>query len=232
MNSGNSGIAYSLVRSRRKTIAIHITKDAAVQVRAPLKTPKSDIDRFVESKAQWVRTHLKNASMRLDAKATFALDYGSKIMLLGKEYPIAAVTGRSVRFDGTGVFIPPGLSSDEIKRAVVLLYKAIAKQTLSARAGRFAGLMGVAPAGIKITGAKTRWGSCSGKNSINFSWRLIMADEDVVDYVVVHELAHILEHNHGALFWGIVEVVLPDYIDRRRKLKSKQKKLALENWDV
>ena len=92
-------------------------------------------------------------------------------------------------------------------------------------------VMGVAPTGIKITGAKTRWGSCSSKNSINFSWRLVMADDEIIDYVIVHELAHIKELNHSPRFWAVVEGTLPDYKSRRSRLKLLQKKLAAEDWE-
>jgi len=222
---------YTLVRSRRKTVALHITKDAALEVRAPLKTKKTDIDRFVASKADWILTHLEKASSRLAERADFTLNYGSRVILFGDEYPIAAGQGRGVRFDGFYVYVPPGLDAVQIKRAVIRLYRTIARESLNEGAGHFAGLMGVVPAGIKITGAKTRWGSCSGKNSINFSWRLVMADEDVVDYVVIHELAHIREHNHSPRFWAIVEAILPDYKARKRKLRLLQKRLAVEDWD-
>ena len=224
-------LQYKLVQSRRRTVAIHITKDAAVEVRAPLKMQNADIDRFVASKEQWIRAHLEMASARSAACTAFTLDYGDQITLFGQAYPVAAGKGRAVSFDGTTVFVPPDLDPAEIKRAVIRLYRAIAKHTLHKRNEHFAELMGVQPAGIKITGAKTRWGSCSGKNSINFSWRLVMADEDVIDYVVTHELAHIREHNHSPRFWATVEGVLPDYKARHKKLKLLQKKLAFEDWD-
>lgn len=223
-------LRYTLVRSSRKTVALHITKDAALEVRAPLKMKEADIDRFVDSKENWIRAHLEKAYARSIERADFSLDYGSRITLLGDEFPIAAGQGRSVRFNGTNVFVPPNLDPTQIKRAVVRLYRAIARDTLSERAEHFAGLMGVVPSGVRINGAKTRWGSCSGKNSINFSWRLVMADEDVVDYVVVHELAHISEHNHSPRFWSVVEGILPDYKARKWKLKKLQEKLAVEDW--
>ena len=90
--------------------------------------------------------------------------------------------------------------------------------------------MSVTPSAVRINGAKTRWGSCSGKKSINFSWRLIMASDDVIDYVVVHELAHLLELNHSARFWAVVEKILPDCRERRKQLRELQKRLATEDW--
>lgn len=107
----------------------------------------------------------------------------------------------------------------------------LAKRDLTNIVFDFAKQMNVMPSAIKINGAKTRWGSCSSKKSLNFSSRLVMAKDDVVDYVVIHELAHITEMNHSSRFWAIVEGILPDYKERQARLKALQKKLSLEDWD-
>jgi len=166
---------YTLIRSKRKTIAIYVR--GGVEVRAPLRTPKSEIDRFVASKATWI------------------------------EKKLAEYAERSEQCER--------LDAESIEK-----YRKLAKRDLTGRALRFAKLMSVTPAAIKINGAKTRWGSCSAKKNINFSWRLIMTGDDVIDYVVVHELAHLTEMNHSKRFWAIVEGVLPDYRERRARLNE------------
>ena len=115
--------------------------------------------------------------------------------------------------------------------AVEARCRALAKEILPAKVAKYAGLMGVAPALVKVSGAKARWGSCSAKGNLNFSWRLMLAGEDAIDYVVVHELAHLLEMNHGARFWAVVERALPDYAIRRKQLRLLQRKLSEENWE-
>lgn len=95
-----------------------------------------------------------------------------------------------------------------------------AKEILPERVRLYGERMGLTPAGIRITGAKTRFGSCSGKNSLNFSWRLMACPMEAVDYVVVHELAHIRHKNHGREFYRLIESVLPDYKDRQKILKD------------
>ena len=97
-----------------------------------------------------------------------------------------------------------------------------AKEIIPARVAYYSRIMNVTPTAVKIGGAKTRWGSCSGKNSLNFSWRLMLTNDDAIDYVVVHELAHILEHNHSKRFWAVVENVMPDYRERRKGLKGSE----------
>jgi predicted metal-dependent hydrolase len=111
------------------------------------------------------------------------------------------------------------------ERIVVL--KRQAAELLSGRVTYYAGIMGVRPAGVKITSARTRWGSCSGKNGLNFSFLLMLVPPSAIDYVVVHELAHIRVKNHGAGFYREVERYLPDYRQRIALLKQAQRDLGL-----
>lgn len=223
-------LSYRLIRSRRKTAAIHITKDAAVEVRAPLKMPKAYIDEFVALKEKWIIAHLARRELLNSEKAAFSLNYGDTATLCGKAYPILAKDTKHAGFDGACFYLPPGLSPDDIRRIVVRIYKTEAKRVIGSRVDEYSERMNVKPSSVRITSAKTRWGSCSGKNGLSFSWRLIMADESVIDYVVAHELAHITEHNHSPRFWAVVEGVLPDYKQRRLKLKALQDSLAREDW--
>ena len=221
---------YTLTRSDRKTIAIYI-RDGAVEVRAPLKMPKRDIDRFVASKEKWIVEKLAAANERLARRESFALHYGDSVAYRGRPYPIAAKDGDRIGFDDERFYMPPGLPPEGIKAACVQIYRLLAKRDLTAKALEFAKRMGVTPSAVKINGATTRWGSCSAQRSLNFSWRLVMAQDDVIDYVVVHELAHITEMNHSARFWTIVAGVLPDYKERQKRLKELQKRLNAEDWE-
>ena len=84
----------------------------------------------------------------------------------------------------------------------------------------YSSLIGVTPGGITVTGARTRFGSCSGKNNLSFSFYLMRFPEEAIDYVVVHELCHILQHNHGKEFYKEIEKILPDYKEREKLLRS------------
>lgn len=224
-------ITYTLIRSKRKTVALHVTPEGQVEVRAPLKLPRADIDRFVESKNQWLEKHLKTAKQNNDLKENFSLDYGDPILLLGQSIPIVARAGSRLGYDGESFYLPPNLPPDEIKRVVIQIYTMVAKRALTYKVNDYSQQTGLKANAVKITAAKTRWGSCSGKGSLNFSWRLIMAPDDVIDYVVVHELAHTKELNHSDKFWAIVASILPDYKERESKLKDLEKKLKQEDWD-
>ncbi len=105
--------------------------------------------------------------------------------------------------------------------------KVLAKSYLTARTEYFAGVMGLHYKQLKINSAHTRWGSCNSKGEINYTYRLILAPKDLVDYVVVHELAHLKEMNHSKKFWSVVAGVLPDYKLRQKQLTEWQRSMKL-----
>lgn len=106
-------------------------------------------------------------------------------------------------------------------------YRQAAKEYIPKRAAYYAGLLGVDYNTITIRDQKTRWGSCSSKGNLSFSWRLILAPPKVLDYVVVHELCHRLEMNHSPRFWALVESMIPDYKTHRKWLKENGEKLSI-----
>ncbi|MCL2355879.1 MAG: M48 family metallopeptidase [Defluviitaleaceae bacterium] len=218
---------YTLTRSRRKTVVIYV-RGGAVEVRAPLRMPEDEIDRFVAEKEEWILKILAKQRIQVENKKSFAVNYGSFVTFRGNQYAIASRSG--LGFDGEFFCVPPDLTPQQIKAICIQIYRRLAKEHISNRVAAFAAQMNAVPAVVKINGAMKRWGSCSSKKSLNFSWRLIMADDSVIDYVVVHELAHLVEMNHSARFWAVVATVLPDYPARKLRLKELQKKLANEDW--
>jgi len=221
---------YTLIRSRRKTVALYI-RGSSLEVRAPLRIAKADIDKFVASKENWISDKLAKSCKRLEQRENFTLTYGGRVIYRGKHYPIVARDGSQVGFCDEGFYLPPGLTSPQIKACCVQIYRTLAKRDLTEKVFDFAVRMSASPAGVKVNGAKTRWGSCSSRKNLNFSWRLIMAGDDVIDYVVVHELAHLTEMNHSARFWAIVKDILPDYPERQARLKELQRRLDSEDWE-
>jgi len=222
-------IEYTLIRSKRKTLAIYIFK-GKVEVRAPLKHPKADIDKFLASKESWIIEKLIASAQREKRKEEFVLNYNSVLQYCGKRYPIYAREGKHIGFDDSGFYMPPNLTVEEIKGNCIKIYRTLAKKDLAEKIHKYSRIMGVAPIAVKINGATTRWGSCSAKKSINFSWRLIMANDDIIDYVVIHELAHIVEMNHSKRFWAVIENVIPDYKERKIQLKRFQYQIENEDW--
>lgn len=212
-------IQYRLIRSNRKTLAIHVTKSAEIEVRAPLDYPEKQIKQLLEANEHWIRTRLAKISEQLEKKQNLKLEPLERLPFLGTEYPVAysAPGERRLAFNTTR-FILPDAPFDELKPLLITLYKKMLRPVIKARVQHWAEIMKVTPSSVKINGAMKRWGSCSGKNALNFSWMLAMADKDAVDYVVVHELAHISEKNHSERFWAIVQPILPDYKATKKKL--------------
>ncbi len=223
--------AYSITRSKRKTAAIYVHDDGSIEVRCPKNFPAGEIEKFV---AQNMGSLEKKAAQKKDAarrKESFCVKPGDKLLFLGSEYPLEAVAQRKAGFDGERFFVPTEIPAGDIKGLIVKIYKNLAEKTLAEKSAVYAQKMQLAPLKVRINAAKTRWGSCSGKNSINFSWRLILANDRCVDYVVVHELAHIAEHNHSDRFWALVGKHIPDYKEQHKSLRALQTKLSSENWD-
>ena len=222
-------INYILTRSSRKSTGIYV-RDGTVEVRAPLKQPKQQIDQFVLSKEEWIQKIITKQKARMKQWDSFIVDYGSKILWLGKPYPIVSRNIAKVYFDGNIFYMPLNLTPEQIKAACIQKYRQLATMHFNLRTCYYSAQMGVEPSKIKVNSAKTRWGSCSSKKNINFSWRLAMADESLIDYVIVHELAHLTEMNHSPRFWAIVKSVLPDFIERKKELQAFQRRIAHENW--
>jgi len=231
-------IDYILKCSKRKTTTIRV-KDGKVIVSAPLDMPLEKIEDFIKVKEKWILSKLTVSLDLVTQRQNHALSYSSMLLYRGKLYPISVGTpfmesdknDKQIGFVGTHFFLPPNLTPDKIKSNCIILYKMLAKHDLTQKTALYARQMSLTYKCVKINSSKTRWGSCSGKKSINYSWRLIMADDDLIDYVVVHELAHTAVLNHSPAFWKLVENVFPDYLDRRRRLRELERKLRGEEWE-
>lgn len=225
---------YEIIYSKRKTISLKIKENGDLKVRAPLRTPKKYIDEFFISKKEWIGKHRAPIIAKSKTKNQFNLSFGDNILLRGKNNIILPIEENSAHYDTEKktFYISKIINSNEIKKIIVQLYKIIAKKYIKERISHFSKEMNVKPTGIRITSSETRWGSCSGKNSINLSWKLIMADDKTIDYVIVHELAHMKQHNHSPKFWSIVESIIPNYKIQEKSLKILGEKLSKENWGL
>jgi len=225
-------INYTLIRSNRKTIQICVrNRDGSVEVRAPNQLSKQFINRYVAGKEEWITRNLTKITDRINRRNIFTLAYGSHILFRGKEYPITEKEGDSACFDGCSFCIPPKLTPEQIKKTCIGIYRDLARSFLTERTLEIAEHMSVEPTAIKINNAKSRWGSCTSIGTINLSWRLIMAEDDVIDYIIVHELAHMYKTGHSEEYWGLAECILRDYKERIVKLRALQERILGEDWD-
>ena len=215
-----------IIRQRRKTIGLYILPDCTVEVRCPGWMHTEQILAFADSKKEWIEKQIDRKQREKQRREAFVLSWESKVSYLGKDYPVRQTDGQA-QFDGEAFYIPQGT---QIKEALICLYREMAKEVLPRKTEYFSRQMGCAPRRVGITSARTRWGSCSGQGNINFSWRLMMAPEPAVDYVVIHELAHLFQLNHSSVFWEKVRAFCPDYEERKRQLYETQKKICREGW--
>lgn len=214
---------YTIIRSKRRTLALHIDNDAHVIVRAPLKASERHIEAFVVEHSSWIE---KKQQQALSAKARYEpirIEEGALLPYLGKKYSMAFVDVASIKISGNALLLPVGTNEE----ALVRWLKRQAKALLFERVQRYSTLMGTPYASIKLSGARKRWGSCSATNNLNFAWRLIMCTPEAIDYVVVHELCHVEHKDHSKRFWAKVKLVLPNYKQRRQWLKDNRSILDL-----
>ena len=222
---------YTIKYSKRKTMGLYITKNAEIEVRVPLGTPQIVITDFVENHRDWISTHHGDVAKQVEEREKFQLEFGADLLFLGRLFPLVPVEKTATGFSGEYFYAYHHLSPEELKASQVDIYRTLAKRVIEDQVDKLAKHMGLKPKAVKINGARTRWGSCSSSGNLNFSWYLVMAEETTIRYVVVHELAHLIEMNHSSNFWKIVEQVLPNYKAEREKLNKLQKKLSVQIWE-
>lgn len=216
--------SYHLIRSkkRRKTISLHIKEDGKIVIYTPYCTPKWEIEKFIEEKESWIIGKISEREKRTkEVEKTFLP--GEKFLYLGEWYPLEIQESSNRGAPLTLAFGKFILSHDRIGEARDLFchwYKKEAKEKITERVDHYGNRFQLLPEGIKITSARSRWGSCSRDNRLSFSWRIIMASLTIIDYVLIHELVHIREKNHSQKFWNYLESVLPDYRKHRSWLRE------------
>jgi predicted metal-dependent hydrolase len=218
-------IAYILVRSKRETLALHITPEGELEVRAPLKLPQHVIDDFIHRKQDWISKKIEHVKQRKTAPKLFT--EGEKFLYLGQTYELSFVENQKLPVDLKDKLSVASRHKHRAKKVLTDWYKQEATLYINDRVEYYSELYKFAPKSIKINSALRRWGSCSGTGNINFAWRLIMAQVEVIDYVVVHELVHLRQHDHSRAFWSKVEQIMPDYKKRRMWLKTHGATLSL-----
>jgi len=186
------------------------------------------IEKFVLRSLPWI-----NKTQRL-ARKTYVPSVKNKFvdgegfLYLGERYKLLISDTGDTPLSFTGKeFLLRRQYLPEARERFIFWYRNQALETLEQRVVLYGVPAGLKHSRIKISHARKRWGSCNSKGVLNFSWRLIMAPMKVVDYVVVHELAHILEHNHSKKFWDVVRIILPQYQQARAWLKQNQHQLVL-----
>ncbi len=234
-------IEYQLIRSKRKSVAIYIREDGSVQVRAPGWVSKTEIQKMIGEKTDWIQKKRQEAVDKNCARKKYYTE-GAVFLCLEKEYVLHfAEGGRNAVYareqeDRLLVVKTRSLEEAYIKELLIKWSTEQLRRYIRSAVDRYLPeLRKIAEqkekkqeeyAGessrmrITVKNMKTRWGSCSAKGHLNFSVKLVMAPASIIDYVIVHELCHLLYMNHGPEFWNAVALILPDCKERRRYLKE------------
>jgi predicted metal-dependent hydrolase len=217
---------HQLIRSKRKTLALIVKPDGLVLVCAPMRTANAVIEEFVRKNTSWIE---KQQAKALAARSPSPKRYlsGETFLYLGKMYPLEIVQGQRQALRLNGTFRLAASRQGEAESAFERWYREQARKVITERVEFLAQQYGFQYKGIRITSARTRWGSCSAVGALSFSWRLIQAPLAVVDYVVIHELVHTAVHNHSKGFWQRLGTILPEYQEHRRWLREHGRSLLV-----
>jgi predicted metal-dependent hydrolase len=208
-------ISYVLIRSQRKTLSIYIERDGGVTLRVPQHLSLEDIEKIIEKKRYAIYKQLALWEQLNASRIQRQFVNGEGFLYIGSSYRLEIVDRQAIPLKlYRGYFY---LRRSDISRGpevFKVFYRQKGKVKLPGRVALYKGAIGVEPSGIRVLDLHNRWGSCSKSGVLNFHWKCMMAPLAVIDYIVVHEMAHMLHRRHTEAFYEIVDKVLPDYRER------------------
>lgn len=227
----NKSLEYNVTYKKRKTLSININAYGQVTVEAPRGTEEKVIIQLLENNWEWLLDKVNERKLRLNGSYEKVYDDGEKFLYLGKSYPIiisedTTLTKDKVTFENNQLYIyVKTLEEDRMKQALKRFYYQKCKALVEGRIRFYQKNFKEKPRGIRIVDDSTTWGTCNSKYELTFNWKLAMAPMEVIDYVVVHEMCHMVHLNHDRSFWRLVGKIIPNYEER-------QNWLALSSWKM
>lgn len=214
-------INYNIKRSNRKTISIYVERDGSVSVLAPQKMEDTELDAAIKSKEYLLYKHLAEWETLNQSRVVREYVNGQSFLYLGRNYRLQFVEEQDVPLKlQNGCFKLRKKDKMKAQQHFIDFYKSRGLPHILRRVEEYKEKMDVAPKNIRIMELQHRWASCSKEGNLNFHWKSLMAAGSVLDYIVVHELAHIKYLDHSPNFWKEVEKVMPEYDRQVRWLKE------------
>jgi len=219
------GSQIKIIRSRRKTLALSISADSTIVVKVPWFTPQYFINQFLNKHDAWIQSQIAKLQARTTSgKKKYVngepfLYMGMNLLLQIGNYQEISVVKNKLLFPNFMLF--------RAQKQLTAWYKKQARELITRQVDYYGAKMKTTYTGITFSDTKSQWGSCSKDNKLQFSWRLIMTPWLTLNYVVIHELAHTLEKNHGRPFWDIVRRYNPSYLIQRKWLKKNGDALSI-----
>ena len=214
-------LQYTLKRTNRKKIGISIERDGAIIVRAPLQAEFDEVEKFVADKCIWIYQKLavKKTLNRKKPKREFV--NGQGFLYLGKSYRLKLEKDAKIESEKSAQATPLRLwhgyfelaesESANARNHFILWYKKQINKQIKARIPRYDKRIGVTVKDVRVSDLGHRWASCNRNGVISFNWRAVMAPVWVFDYILVHEMVHLIERGHTGRFWRLISRVIPDY---------------------
>ena len=199
----NKIIEYNVEYGNRKRLSIHIDPIGLITIKVPKNTNEEIVIGAIEQKSRWILNKLSEISKAREIFKTKEYHAKGKFFYLGKEYFLDQLIETSA------------LGEEELKKSLKKFYSASCKKIVGERIKIYEKQLGVKPKTIEIVESKSHWGSCSSDKKITFNYRLAMAPIDVIDYVIIHELCHLIHMNHDRSFWRRVGSVISDYKEKQ-----------------
>ncbi len=209
----------AIIRTNRRSLSLTISKNGELIVRAPKRLSMEYIYSFIKQKEKWIlnkQNNIKNSNLQ-----NYNFINGSEYLFCGKVYRKIEINKlKDIEIADDNIFFPANLDGYQTKIIAVKWYTNLTKEILKNRVEYFANIMQVDFSAIKIDNSKTRWGSCNQNGVIKFNLRLSMLPHKVIDYIIIHELSHLIEFNHSKNFYRIIESVMVDYKKYKQMLKD------------
>lgn len=214
-------VEMTVKRSKRKTLSIYIERDGAVSVLAPESLSDEELEKVIRKKEYLIYKYLAQWEQLNESRVEREFVNGQSYLYLGRNYRLELVEEQDEPLKlKNGYFLLRKKDSTKAKQIFIDFYKEKGLPRIIGRVKYYQERMGLAPKEIKMMELKNRWASCSPQGNLNFHWKCIMAPLDVLDYIVVHELAHLIHKNHTPAFWNEVDKVLPNYERQKEWLRQ------------
>lgn len=224
-------IDYHLSYKKKKTISVKINPYGQVTVEAPRDVDIKLIEHTLEQNWQWIKSKVSDRRERLSGAKERTYVDGEKFMYLGKTYPILVQEVSDIKKDEVDflnnelIIKVKEVTNERVQKALRRFYYRKCKSYVESRMKQYQAEFREKPRGITINDDNAAWGTCNSRYEITFNWKLIMAPEEVVDYVIIHEMCHMVHLNHDRSFWRLVGKLCPQY-------QEKENWLALSSWKM
>jgi predicted metal-dependent hydrolase len=224
-------IHFEIKYKKRTSMSISIDLYGNVEVQVPKGISDESVTKALEEKWDWIQQKRKEMKDRTLGPTVKTYEHGESFLYLGKEYPIQISHDTNIQQDYVvfeeeklHIFVKQ-LEDEKVRQALKRFYYQQCKLLVEKSIKFYQSHFKIKPRSIRITDNKTNWGTCDSRQQLTFNWRLAMAPQSVIDYVVVHEMCHMLHMNHDRSFWRLVGKIFPNY-------KAQENWLALSNWKM